>query len=400
MALANFWAKGLLEVGIMKQRQVIIDDTTLRDGEQSAGVTFSLEEKIDIARRLDALGVPEMEVGIPAMGVRERDEIRMLAGLGLRARLLVWNRMRLEDIAHSRRLGVAMTDLSTPVSSQQIRNKLRRTGEEVLTNLDRCVRAAVDMGLAVCVGMEDASRADPEFLCRVAEAAQRAGAERIRYADTVGIMEPFGVFEAIRRLRERTDLDLEMHAHDDLGLATANTLAAAVAGATHLNTTVNGLGERAGNAPLEEVVLGLRQLYGIETGIALHDFPALSAAVERASGEPVGWRKSLVGKRVFSHEASIHVDGLRKDPANYQGVDPTWVGRSHQVLLGRHSGSQAVVAAYAELGITLDRGDARRLLRKVRQHALRFKRPPESAELIGLHRRWVQPNSPSISLPA
>lgn len=384
----------------MKLRQVIIDDTTLRDGEQSAGVTFSLEEKIDIARRLDALGVPEMEVGIPAMGVRERDEIRMLAGLGLRARLLVWNRMRLEDIAGSRRLGVAMTDLSTPVSSQQIRHKLRQSEETVLANLDRCVRSAVDAGLAVCVGMEDASRAAPDFLCRVAEAAQRAGAERIRYADTVGIMEPFGVFEAIRQLRAHTDLDLEMHAHDDLGLATANTLAAAVAGATHLNTTVNGLGERAGNAPLEEVVLGLRQLYGIETGIALHDFPALSAAVEQASGEPVGWRKSLVGKRVFSHEAGIHVDGLHKDPANYQGVDPTWVGRSHQVLLGRHSGTQAVVSAYAELGITLDRGDARRLLKKVRQHALRHKRPPESADLIGLHHRLVDPGTPSISIPA
>lgn len=293
-----------------------------------------------------------------------------------------------------------MTDLSTPVSSQQIRHKLRQNEESVLANLDRCVRSAVDAGLAVCVGMEDASRADPDFLCRVAEAAQRAGAERIRYADTVGIMEPFGVFEAIRQLRACTDLDLEMHAHDDLGLATANTLAAAVAGATHLNTTVNGLGERAGNAPLEEVVLGLRQLYGIETGIALHDFPSLSAAVEQASGEPVGWRKSLVGKRVFSHEAGIHVDGLYKDPANYQGVDPTLVGRCHQVLLGRHSGTQAVVSAYAELGITLDRGDARRLLKKVRQHALRHKRPPERADLIGLHHRLVNPGTSSISITA
>lgn len=142
-----------------------------------------------------------------------------------------------------------------------------------------------------------------------------------------------------------------MHAHDDLGLATANTLAAALAGATHLNTTVNGLGERAGNAALEEVVLGLRQLYRIETGVDLKKFPALSALVENASGEPLGWRKSLVGKRVFSHEAGIHVDGLLKDPANYQGVDPAAVGRRHTLVLGKHSGRQGVIQAYAQLGI-------------------------------------------------
>lgn len=371
----------------MNAHAIIIDDTTLRDGEQSAGVSFSLEEKIDIARRLDALGVPEMEIGIPAMGEQERDEIRTLAELGLKANLLVWGRMRQDDIAHCLSLGVGMADLSTPVSGQQIRHKLAHTPEWVLENIRASVHAAVDRGLTICVGMEDASRADPDFLCRVAEAAQEAGAVRIRYADTVGIMEPFGVLEAIKRLRGTTDLDIEMHAHDDLGLATANTLAAAVAGATHLNTTVNGLGERAGNAAMEEVVVGLKQLFGIETGIDLRDFPELSARVESASGEPLGWRKSLVGKRVFSHEAGIHVDGLVKDPANYQGVDPAVVGRTHQLILGKHSGSRAVIEVYAELGICLERQQAHELLKRIRGFATRFKRPPGSAELRAFHRR-------------
>jgi len=371
----------------MTARTVIIDDTTLRDGEQSAGVAFSLAEKIDIARRLDVLGVPEMEVGIPAMGEEEREEIRALVALRLKARLLVWGRMREDDIAHCAAVGVSFADLSIPVSQQQIRHKLRQSPDWVLATIERSIRIAHDAGFAVCVGLEDASRAELDFLLRVAETAQRAGATRLRYADTVGIMEPFGVFEVIKHLRAAIDLDIEMHAHDDLGLATANTLAAALAGATHLNTTVNGLGERAGNAAMEEVVVGLKQLYGIDTGIDLTTFPELSSVVENASGEPLGWRKSLVGKRVFSHEAGIHVDGLIKDPSNYQGVDPALVGRRHQLLLGKHSGSHAVMQAYAQLGITLERQQLPALLQRIRRFATHCKRPPSPFELQAFYRQ-------------
>ena len=206
----------------------------------------------------------------------------------------------------------------------------------------------------------------------------------MRFADTLGVLDPFAVAERIGLLRQNTDLEIEMHAHDDLGLATANTLAAVRAGATHVNTTVNGLGERAGNAPLEEVVLGLRQCYNLETGIDLRRFPALSEAVASAAGRPVPWQKSIVGEGAFTHEAGIHVDGLLKHPDNYQGFDPQIVGRQHRFVLGKHSGKGGVRAVYAALGRPLADAEADTVVCRLREFVYAAKRPPESRELLSL----------------
>ena len=372
----------LLDISMMtKPIDITIDDMTLRDGEQSAGVSFNLEEKITIAKALDESHVPELEIGIPAMGEQEREEIQTLANLGLDAKLLVWCRMREDDLQCCHHLKIDMVDLSVLVSDQQINKKLGKNRQWVLEAIERFVPLAVDMGLEVCVGGEDSSRADFEFLMQVVDTAQHSGAKRFRFADTLGIMEPFSVFEKIGRLTHAFDVELEMHAHDDLGLATANSLAAARAGATHINTTVNGLGERAGNAALEEVVLGLKQLYDVNSGVDLHTFPQLSKLVEQASGREVHWQKSVVGRGVFTHEAGIHVDGLIKDPSNYQAYDPAEVGRAHEFVLGKHSGSRAVQRVFKDMGLYLDRNTANRILLAVRSFVTTAKRSPLLSEL-------------------
>jgi homocitrate synthase NifV len=371
----------------LRERSIIIDDTTLRDGEQTAGVVFSLEEKKTIARMLDEIGVPEIECGIPAMGREEQAAVRALVDLGLSARLITWNRAVVSDIRASVDAGIRAVDISLSVSDLHIERKLKKSRDWVREQLKVALGFAKEHGLYVSVGGEDSSRADLGFLAELMSIARAMGADRFRYCDTLGILDPFATYENVRALRERVPgLDLEVHTHNDLGMATANALAGLRAGARFVNTTVNGLGERAGNAALEEVVMALRHACGVDPGIDTRRFVELSRYVGRASRRPVPEWKAVVGERVFSHESGLHADGVLKDPRNYEGFDPAEVGLSRHMVLGKHSGSHALLHRLRQLGFEADRLEAADLLERVRSISQRNKRPLNDGELLTLCR--------------
>jgi len=272
-----------------------IVDTTFRDGEQSAGVVFSTEEKINMAMALDRAGVSWIEAGTPAMGVQEQDTLRTLLALPLEATLIAWNRAIEDDIRTSLACGFSCIHVSLPVSDLHITHKLKKNRQWVLKELQASLQLVQSYGCTMTVGAEDASRADLEFFLEFADVAARFGAMRIRFADTVGCLDPFMTFDRLQTIVGRCSLPIEFHGHNDFGLATANTLAAFQAGAQFASVTLAGIGERAGNAPLEEVVTSLEKLYGYHCGVKLSDVGSLADLAYKASGRSLFAYKPVVG---------------------------------------------------------------------------------------------------------
>lgn len=324
----------------MKTPKII--DTTLRDGEQAPGVAFSVEEKVAIAERLDQAGVHFIEAGTPVMGGGEKEAIRRIISLNLNAGIIVWNRTIEKDVEESLSIGASNIHVSFPVSDIMMEKKLRRNREWILKRLKEMASFVASSGAVLSVGAEDASRADENFLEEFIKSADDVGAVRVRYCDTVGICEPFGLFEMIKRLGRKARIPIEIHTHNDFGLAVANALAGIMAGAGFVDTTVAGLGERAGNAAMEDVVMGLKMLYGIDAGIDQSMLTGLADMVSTASGRPLPVSKSIVGRMAFAHESGIHVDGIMKAPVTYEPFDPTIVGNMRRIVIGKHSGRKAL----------------------------------------------------------
>jgi len=363
----------------------LINDTTLRDGEQAPYVSFNLKEKIQIATLLSQSGADELEVGIPAMGKKEQEELKAIVKLDLPSRIMSWNRALKEDLEDSLECGVKAVDLSIPVSSLLIDIKYKGDIEKLFRNLEEVVAQAKKENLYVCIGAEDASRATLPFLKEIMEFGKFLGADRFRYCDTVGILTPHKTYENISYLSSLDLLDIEIHTHNDFGMATANSIVAVEAGAKSVNTTVMGLGERAGNASFEQVLMSLKHQFNEKRSIDPKKLQNLVHSVSSASNKPIDLNQPIVGENIFSHESGIHASGMLKDNGSYEPFDPISVGLHRYFPIGKHSGSAAILFHLKSLGITPTKDKIQAILPKVREIVTQRKKVLELEELRELY---------------
>ena len=342
--------RGLITEGIALFNDIKILDTTLRDGEQTPGVSLTTENKLLIARKLDSLGVDIIEAGSAITSEGERASIKKIAGEGLDAEICSYCRIRKEDIDAAIDCDVDSIHLVVPVSDLHIQQKLKKDRETVRAMAVEMTEYAKSHGLIVELSGEDASRADMDYLKSVYNAGIEAGADRLCFCDTVGILVPertYEIFSDLMPLRA----PISVHCHNDFGMATSNTIAALRAGAQEAHVTINGIGERAGNTSLEEVVMVLYSLYKHKTKIDIKGLYTTSRLVSRLSGIPVAPNKAIVGGNAFTHEAGIHVHGLLANTATYEPITPELVGRERRIVLGKHAGRSSVVLALKEFGL-------------------------------------------------
>jgi len=352
----------------MKPLHIEICDVTLRDGEQTPGVSFSCEEKVKIATMLDSIGIEVIEAGFPAVSPNEKQCVKTIANLGLDARICGFSRAREPDIQTAIECDVDMVSIFIPTSDLHVRLKFKKPRQEVLEDSLKMIDFARDHGVQVRFAAEDASRTDLPFLREVYHRAAEHGAVLLSFADTVGCLIPSEMHSIMTDLVASVDRPFCAHCHNDMGCAVANTITAAEAGAFQLHTTVNGIGERAGNASLEELLVALRMKKGIDR-YDLSKLTELSHMVEKFSGIALPRNKPVTGELAFSHESGIHIAAILEDPSAYEYFPPGLVGGERHFILGKHTGKKALEHVVASLGCELSEKQICRVLDLVKDHS-------------------------------
>jgi len=352
----------------MKPLNVEICDVTLRDGEQTPGVSFTCREKVMIAEKLDEIGIEVIEAGFPNVSEQERACVKTVKGLGLDAGICCLARAVREDVDAAIDCDVDLVSIFFATSDLHIRVKYRKTREEMLEHALSMVDYAVDHGLKVRFSAEEGSRTDIGFLKEMFRQGAERRAAYSSIADTVGCLTPLETYDLVREILPELKNPLCIHCHNDMGLATANTITAAQAGAFQLHTTVNGIGERAGNASLEEVLVALRMKGGVDR-YDLTKLNEISKLVEDFSGIKVAKNKAVVGENAFTHESGIHIAAILKDPATYEYFMPEMVGGNRRFILGKHTGRKALAHVLCTLGCELSMNETNWILEQIKDRS-------------------------------
>lgn len=332
--------------------KIVIYDSTLRDGEQMPGVRFTPEQKVAIATKLSDIGVPQIEAGFPAASDQETKSVKMIAHLGLRSKILCLARAVTADIDAAAECDPDLILVFICTSNLHLQYKLKIPKEEVIRRVVNCLDYAHARGLKVALSTEDSTRSDLSFLLDVYRTAQSSGAARLGITDTVGCASPEAINYLVRNIKEATKVPLAAHLHNDFGLALANSISALSAGAEAITTTVGGIGERAGNVPLEQFVMVLKHLYKRDLGIKTEGFTELAKLVFESANLPLPANQPWVGANPFSHESGIHVAAILNCPMTYESVDPEEVGNKRRLLFGKHSGTALVRSRLEERSVT------------------------------------------------
>jgi len=348
---------------------VRIFDTTLRDGEQTPGVSLTPEEKLGIARQVARLGVDAIEAGFPISSQGEAEGVKLIANAGLSSEVYALARANLQDIDAALGCDVGCIHVFVATSDLHLQHKLRLSREQVLEKAVQAVSYAKEHGVAVEFSAEDATRSNPEYLGRVFRAVCDAGADRINIPDTVGVASPAMMHRIVALVKQAVDQPISVHCHNDFGLAVANSLAGIEAGAIQAHVTVNGIGERAGNASLEELVMALHQLAGKKTRIDTTLLYETSRLVAKTTGVVLQPNKAVVGDNAFGHESGIHTHGVSAEASTYEPFDPALVGRKRWFQAGKHAGAHGIAAQLAELGLSPSAEELGQIVSKVKELA-------------------------------